>query len=139
MILPNIFINDSIFTNESCFNGLIFTDISDHLPAFHMRNIFTQIKQNQSINTYQRTVNKTNLTKFLDTGEEISWENIMQCIHSQKHASCSTSADLLQLAIMKPISGCIHIACSGLTISSLLQVVNCRFDASCELQMWCKL
>jgi hypothetical protein len=104
MILPNIFTNDSIFTNESCFNGLIFTDISDHLPAFHMRNIFTQIKQNQSINTYQRTVNKTNLTKFLDTGEEISWENIMQYYTSnsncpiRKVSLCHVSMKLIAIS-----------------------------------------
>ena len=44
----------------------------------------------------------------------------------------------MQLAIIKPISGCVRIACSGLIISSLLQVVN-RLAASCELQIWCKL
>ncbi len=55
-------------------------------------------------------------------------------IHSQKRTSCSKSAaGLLQLAIIKAISGCVRIACSGLMISSLLQVVN-RLDASCELQ-----
>ena len=41
-------------------------------------------------------------------------------------------ASLLQacyLAVIKPISGCVHIACFGLMITSLLQVVN-RLDAS---------
>ena len=33
------------------------------------------------------------------------------------------------LAVIKPISGCVHIACSGLMITSLLQIVN-RPDAS---------
>ena len=47
-------------------------------------------------------------------------------IHSQKRASCSKSP------ITKPISGYVRIACSGLMITSLLQVVN-RFAASCEL------
>ena len=50
-------------------------------------------------------------------------------LHSQKHAS------LLQacyLAVMKPISGCVRIACSGLRIISLLQMVTeqARLDAS---------
>ena len=43
------------------------------------------------------------------------------------------AASLLQacyLAVIKPISGCVRIACSGLMITSLLQVVN-RLDASC--------
>ena len=43
-----------------------------------------------------------------------------------------------RLAIIKPISGCVRIACSGLMTTSLLQVVN-RLDASCELQTCCKL
>ncbi len=47
-------------------------------------------------------------------------------IPSQKRASCSKSV------ITKPISGCVHIACSGLMITNLLQVVN-RLAASCEL------
>ena len=47
-------------------------------------------------------------------------------VHSQKRASCSKSA------IATPISGCVRIACSGLMITSLFQVVN-RLAASCEL------
>ena len=49
-----------------------------------------------------------------------------------------SAADLLQVAIIKPISGCVRIACSGLMTTSLLQVVN-RLDANCELQACCKL
>ena len=61
-------------------------------------------------------------------------------IHSQKRASCSKSAaDLLQIAIIKLISGCVRIACSDLMTTSLLQVVNCRLAASCELQTCSKL
>ena len=60
-------------------------------------------------------------------------------LHSQKRASCSKSAaDLLQVAVIKPISGCFRIACSGLMTTSLLQVVN-RLAASFELQACCKL
>ena len=60
-------------------------------------------------------------------------------LHSQKRASCSKSAGgLLQVAIIKPISGCVRIACSGLMTTSLLQVVN-RLAASCDLQTCCKL
>ena len=42
------------------------------------------------------------------------------------------AASLLQacyLAVIKPVSGCVRIACSGLMITRLLQVVN-RLDAS---------
>ena len=44
-------------------------------------------------------------------------------------ASCSKSARLICLAVIKPISGCVRIACSGLMITSLLRVVN-RLAAS---------
>ena len=49
-------------------------------------------------------------------------------IYTAKNAqvSCSKSA------ITKAISGCVRIVCSGLMITSLLQVVN-RLAASCEL------
>ena len=43
-----------------------------------------------------------------------------------------TVASLLQaccLVVIKPMSGCVRIACSGLMITNLLQVVN-RLDAS---------
>ena len=46
--------------------------------------------------------------------------------------NAQVAASLLKaccLAIIKPISGCVHIACSGLMITSLLQVVN-RLDVS---------
>ena len=77
----------------------------------------------------------------MDIGQTVCYAIFITlfCIHSQKRASCSKSAaDLLQVAIIKPISGCVRIACSGLMTTSLLQVVN-RLAASCELQTCCKL
>ena len=47
-------------------------------------------------------------------------------------SNAQVAASLLQvcyLAVIKPISGCVRIACSDLMITSLLQVVN-RLDAS---------
>ena len=49
-------------------------------------------------------------------------------LHSQKRASCIKSA-ITKLIL----SGCIRIACSGLMITSLLQVVN-RLAAICKLR-----
>ena len=65
---------------------------------------------------------------------------------------CSKSAPIHCPAIIKPISGCVCIACSSLMITSLLQVINrlnaCgwsklfihKFDVSCfnNLQQVCK-
>ena len=45
--------------------------------------------------------------------------------------NAEVASHLLQacyLAVIKPISGCVRIACSGWTITGLLQVVN-RLDA----------
>ena len=52
--------------------------------------------------------------------------------HKYTTKNAQIAASLLQacyIAVIKLISGCVHIACSGLVITSLLQVVN-RLDAS---------
>ena len=36
------------------------------------------------------------------------------------------------LAVVKLISGCVHIACSGLMIRSQMQIVNCQVNANCQ-------
>ena len=46
-------------------------------------------------------------------------------LYTARHAQ--VEASLLQdcyLAVIKPISGCVRIACSGLMITSLMQVVD---------------
>ena len=72
---------------------------------------------------------------------------------SQKCPSSSKSAaDLLQLAIIKAISGCVRIACSDLMVACMMQGVCCklqnavlmqivvhRLDASCKTQTCCTL
>ncbi len=45
-LIDNIFTND-IETIETSSNGLIFSDISDHLPIFHIRNSKTYHEKNQ--------------------------------------------------------------------------------------------
>ncbi len=67
---------------------------------------------------------------FMTTKCDVTAARIANCslvlvVYSQKRAICSKSA------IIKPISGCVRIACSGLMITSLLQVVN-RLAAGCE-------
>ena len=78
---------------------------------------------------------------------------VLLTIYTARNAQ--VAASLLQaccLAVIKLISGCVRIACSGLMITSLLQVVNRldaswlsrlfihKFDASCfnNLQQVCK-
>ena len=63
-------------------------------------------------------------------GLSTRYDVISTLVDSVRHAQ--VAASLLQacyLAVIKPLSGCVRIACSGLMITSLLQVVN-RLDAS---------
>ena len=77
---------DNIFTNdldqiESSINGLIYSDISDHLPIFHLASLssntddFTE-KGNDMY--YKRIVNKDSLASFLVSVKKISWESTYQ-------------------------------------------------------------
>ena len=36
------------------------------------------------------------------------------------------------LAVIKAILGCVHLACSGLMITSQMQIVNCQVNANCQ-------
>ena len=75
---------DNIFTNdleqiEYSKNGLIFTDISDHLPIFHIASL-TMKKHNSNLETsqHQRTINNDNLASFLNSVKDISWDFIFE-------------------------------------------------------------
>ena len=67
---------DNIFTNDldqvqSSSNGLIFTDISDHLPIFHIASVsLKKYKSNMKIS--QRKINNCNLLSFSNTVKDIS-------------------------------------------------------------------
>ena len=53
-------------------------------------------------------------------------------IHRKKRASAASLMQACYLAVIKPISGCVRIACSGLMITSLLQVVNRLAQVDCK-------
>ena len=73
---------DNIFTNDldqvqSNSNGLIFTDISDHLPIFHIASVsLKKYKPNMKIS--QRKINNCNLLSFSNTVKDISWDFILE-------------------------------------------------------------
>jgi hypothetical protein len=78
---------DNIFTNnieklENSINGIIFSDISDHLPIIHKFDSNNH-KVNESGSTkqsnliYKRVINNSNITSFSDTIKNISWENVL--------------------------------------------------------------
>ena len=72
---------DNIFTNdleqiESSVNGLIFSDISDHLPIFHVASLPTNQNCHKTENTlYKRIFNKDSLDSFLLWVKNTSWES----------------------------------------------------------------
>jgi hypothetical protein len=76
-LIDNIFTND-IESVESNTNGIIFSDISDHLPIVHVRSL----KSNQKIRpakeyTFKRIINDSNIKTFTDTIKSTSWENVL--------------------------------------------------------------
>ena len=73
-LIDNIFTND-LAQLDSGINGIIFFDISDHLPIFHFTA--TKNKNNSKpIHTqYKRTVNKKSLASFLSYVKNISCES----------------------------------------------------------------
>ena len=50
--------------------------------------------------------------------------------YTARNTEAAASAAGLSLCSHKPILGCVRIVCSGLRITSLLQVVNTRLAAS---------
>ena len=63
-LIDNIFTND-IEALESSSNGIIFSDISDHLPIEHVRNYMSQketIQKNEFV--YKRNFNDSNTRSF---------------------------------------------------------------------------
>ena len=74
---------DNIFTNDldqvqSSSNGLIFTDISDHLPIFHIASVsLKKCKSNMKI-SQRKNINNCNLLSFSNTVKDISWDFILE-------------------------------------------------------------
>jgi hypothetical protein len=89
---------DNIFTNnleniENSKNGIIFTDISDHLPVVHMFNINIlakimsktgKITENAAVR--QRNYNKANISAFKDAIKNVSWSEVLNEKNSSEKA-----------------------------------------------------
>ena len=68
---------DNIFTNHidhHLYTGLLFTDISDHLPVFCV-SYYDSLKEAKNKYTVYRDKSKTNLIKFQNQLNETVWEN----------------------------------------------------------------
>jgi hypothetical protein len=73
---------DNIFTNnieniDSSLNGIIFSDISDHLPIVHICNMdsnsFNIRKKVTKTSKYKRVINNANIKSFTNTIKNISF------------------------------------------------------------------
>ena len=76
-LIDNIFTND-IEVIDSSSNGIIFSDISDHLPVVHVRNFETRaetIQKNEYV--FKRNFNDTNTQSFVNTIKSLSWEKVI--------------------------------------------------------------
>ena len=75
---------DNIFTNdleqiESGINGLIFSDILDHLPIFHISSLSTNKNKSKTVKRrYKITINNDSLASFLVSVKNISWSHTFQ-------------------------------------------------------------
>jgi hypothetical protein len=78
-LIGNIFTNNTEKLNNSYINGIIYTDISDHLPIVHVFNPTNyRINSNLSANNskYKRIFNDKNNKSFINSIKNTSWENI---------------------------------------------------------------
>ena len=78
-LIDNIFTNNLEKLNDSI-NGIVFSDISDHLPIVHVfnTNIFGKIRnENEATVIYQRVYSETNISKFKNTIKNLSWKEVL--------------------------------------------------------------
>ena len=76
-LIDNIFTND-IEKLKSCTNGLIFNDISDHLPIVHMSNLNNH-KENskQTKPKHKRLINNSSSNLFINSIKNTSWRDVL--------------------------------------------------------------
>ena len=75
---------DNIFTNniqqvDKSINGIIFSDISDHLPIVHMCSTNTTYNTNNdkiSGSYYRRMINNNNISLFTESLKELTWDSV---------------------------------------------------------------
>lgn len=89
---------DNIFTNninniKNSKNGVIFSDISDHLPIVHVSDIdiFEKNRCKYGKNTentliIQRVYNMANVSAFKDAIKKVSWNEVYWNTYNTEHA-----------------------------------------------------
>ena len=73
-LIDNIFCNDA--HNTSLFNGIFYSDISDHFPVFSIKLSSTTAKDDCTI-LKGRNYSQSNVNKFKDKLQVIDWNDVM--------------------------------------------------------------
>ena len=77
-LIDNIFTNDLELIDSSV-NGLIFSDISDHLPIFLIACLSSNNNDHKTGNShFKRIINEDNLDLFQASVKNISWESTFE-------------------------------------------------------------
>ena len=82
---------DNIFTNkidkiDKSFNGIIFSDISDHLPIVHicdLDNSNNNSKQTFEKSDNKRILNSENIKTFTNEIKNVSWSSVLTNMHPE--------------------------------------------------------
>jgi hypothetical protein len=84
-LIDNIFTNNINNIDESI-NGIIFSDISDHLPIAYICNLDSIDDYNkQTINksNYIRIINNENITSFTNEIRNLPWYNVLNNLNPE--------------------------------------------------------
>ena len=82
-LIDSIFNTNNIDKIDQSLNGIIFIDLSDHLPIVHICNLENSKEyNNQAINDniesdYKRIINNKNNNSFIDEIKNILWNNVL--------------------------------------------------------------
>ena len=76
-LIDNIFVNDLSIMQE-LLSGLLFSDISDHLPIFTILPISTPPSNNENIKVFRRNINPITQLKFQMHLNNCNWYDVYQ-------------------------------------------------------------
>ena len=72
-LIDNIFVNNFFVRSRS---GLIFTDISDHLPVFSIHSDTTLVNRCRQNPVFIQDKNRDNIPSFIETLESVDWSSL---------------------------------------------------------------
>ena len=79
-LIDNIFTND-LFDTDKILNGILYTDISDHFPVFHID--YSTIGDPRPTHIYKRFYSEKNIDKFSSNIQNIDWSEVSSCTDAQ--------------------------------------------------------